>query len=36
MLERPKTLYLGCHLGMPIAQSQRLGESRCFDPRRRT
>jgi len=36
MFERPKTIYLGCHLGTPTAQSQHLGESCCIDPRRRT
>jgi hypothetical protein len=36
MLDHPKTITLGCHLGTPTAQPLHLGESRCVDPRRRT
>ncbi len=36
MLERPKAIHLGHHLGTPTTQFQHLGESRCIDPRRRT
>jgi len=36
MFELPEIIHPGRHLGMPTAQSQHLGESRCIDPRRRT